>query len=99
MPAVVFIGDAVSAAGWHLAGVQTLIAQPGQEADCLKQVFNSSAQLLLLNSETANNLPPTLLEKAQVSITPMVLVVPDMRGLAPMPDLMQRVHAQLGIGR
>lgn len=99
MSAVVFVGDAVSASGWRLAGVQTLVVESGQEVACLQQARHSSAQLLLLDAETANRIPPKLLQTLQTSLSPMVLVVPDMRGRVSMPDLRRYVQSQLGIGR
>ena len=99
MSAVVFVGDAVSASGWRLAGVQTLVVEAGQEAACLQQAHDPSVQLLLLDAETANRIPSKLRQTLQASLSPMVLVVPDMRERVSMPDLRRYVQSQLGIGR
>ena len=64
MPAPIFIGDELSAAGYRLAGVR--VWSPDEEE--LLKVFRRAreeAELLLLNVEYARRLPPAEIQAAQ----------------------------------
>ncbi len=97
MPAPIFMGDAVSAAGWRLAGVRTVVPESGQETAGFIKLLKET-ELLLLTAEVARELPETLLEKGLASVSPLVLVVPDVRGRVVPSDLSQQMQAQLGLG-
>lgn len=99
MPGILFIGDAVSAAAWRLAGVQTRVPEPGQEAALLTQVCTPPTQLLLLTAAIAQTLPPPLQQRIFSLVSPLVLVVPDVRDTVAMPDLAESVRKQLGVGQ
>ncbi|MBF0212340.1 MAG: Vacuolar H+transporting two-sector ATPase F subunit [Magnetococcales bacterium] len=97
MVAPVFIGDEVSAAGWRLAGVRVVIPEVGQEAAAVLRVLEEGGELALLSSVCARLLPSELLERFLASASPLTLVVPDVRGLVPAPDLAARVQGRLGM--
>lgn len=97
MPAPVFLGDAVSAAGWRLAGMRAVVPEPGREAERFQELL-PGAELMLLTVAVARALPEALLEKSLASVAPLVLVVPDVQGRAAPPDMAQQLKSQLGLG-
>lgn len=97
MPAILFVGDAVSAAGWRLAGVETWVADRGEEAELLTRASRPPTQLLLMTTAVAHRLPPPLQRRLFASVTPLVLVVPDLLAHEEMPDLAVTVRKQLGM--
>ncbi|MBF0097827.1 MAG: Vacuolar H+transporting two-sector ATPase F subunit [Magnetococcales bacterium] len=99
MSAILFFGDALSASGWRLAGVQSIIPEPGTEAEQLKQLCAPPAQLVLLSAAIAQALPEALQQRLFTLVSPMVLVVPDLRNPAALPDLAETVRKQLGVGQ
>ncbi|MBF0182902.1 MAG: hypothetical protein HQM06_00730 [Magnetococcales bacterium] len=98
MPAILFVGDAVSASGWRLAGVQTLVPEAGTEAECVTQHAVAPTQLVLLTAAIAQTLPASVQQRLFALVSPMVLVVPDLRDQCAMPDLAETVRKQLGVG-
>lgn len=96
MPAPIFLGDEVSAAGFRLAGLRVRVPPPGEEASFL-EAARREAELVLLSAECAARLPASLLRRALAATLPLVLVVPDLLGRAEPPDLAARLLAQLGI--
>ncbi len=96
MTAPVFIGDELSGAGWRLAGATVLTPPPGAEAAALAQA-RMQAPLVLVSAVTAAALGEPLLREAQAASQPLVLVVPDLQGLVPLPDLAARLRGQLGL--
>ena len=97
MAAILFVGDTVSATGWHLAGVQTVVPEPGQEAALLTRVCAPPTQLVLLTAAVAQSLPIVLQRRLYALVSPLVLVVPDVRDQVAMPDLADGVRRQLGV--
>ncbi|MBF0341554.1 MAG: Vacuolar H+transporting two-sector ATPase F subunit [Magnetococcales bacterium] len=97
MPAPVFVGDEVSAAGWRLAGVRVIIPEAGSEAVALARVMAEGAELVLLSAVCARALPPELLGRFLVSGRPLTLVVPDAQGQGSGEDLTARVRRRLGM--
>jgi len=96
MTAVVFVGDATSAAGFRLAGVHTIVPAPGRERAALRAA-RDDAPLVLLAASVAARLPAAELSAALAALTPIVAVVPDITGSAAPPDLAARLKAQLGL--
>jgi vacuolar-type H+-ATPase subunit F/Vma7 len=96
MTAAIYLGDAVSAVGWRLAGAQVHLPAPGEEAVAL-ETARAHGALVLLSAAVAAAIDETTLRKAQSALSPLVLVVPDMQGHVPLPDLALRWHAQLGL--
>lgn len=96
MTEVVFIGDEVSAAGYRLAGARTFVPAHGEEGAVLASV-RTNAELVLIAAQSASQVPPAELAVALAAMTPLVLVVPDVRGIAQPPDLGKLVRKQLGM--
>ena len=96
MSTILFLGDDLSAAGWRLAGVRTLVARAGEESIQFSQAL-AQAELLLVTAGLAAKLPKSLLDRALVSTLPMVVIIPDVRGRRAVPDLVGRMQAQLGL--
>lgn len=96
MDAPVYVGDEISAAGWRLAGMRVIVPAPGAEAAALADA-RAGAPLVLVSAATAQHLDEALLASAGAALEPLLLVVPDPQGEAPLPDLAGRLRAQLGL--
>lgn len=96
MGRIVFIGDELTATGLRLAGVEVTTPEPGRTAPALAEA-QRSAQLVLIGSDRARDVPPAVLEEALLSLDPVVAVVPDITGTVPLPDLARRLRSILGI--
>lgn len=97
MPAPIFIGDEVTAAGYRLAGLRILLPEPSGVAQALHQACTET-ELVLITAEYASMLPASQLKAALSARAPLVLVIPDARHRVKMPDLAVGMRAQLGIG-
>ncbi len=93
---VVHLGDERSAAGWRLAGAAAHVPSPGHEAAALAEA-RAGADLVILSSTIAAALPEPLLREAASALSPLLLVVPDPDGAAPVPDIALRLRTQLGL--
>jgi vacuolar-type H+-ATPase subunit F/Vma7 len=91
-----YLGDDIAAAAWRLAGLRTVVAEPGREADALEQA-RVEAPWVLVSAACAANIAPGLLQRVIAAASPLVVVVPDLQGVAPLPDLPARLRAQLGL--
>jgi vacuolar-type H+-ATPase subunit F/Vma7 len=92
----VFIGDEVSASGWRLAGVRTIVADRDAAAGAFDAV-PADTELLLITAACAAGLHGERLAAAVRSGKPMVLVVPDAANRLLPPDLDDKVDRVLGI--
>lgn len=92
----VYIGDAASAAGYRLAGLRV---QVPDTAKLLTQIEHActDAPLVLLGADIAGQLPVAELDRLLSRVAPAVVVVPDVRGRAQLPDLATRLRQQLGV--
>jgi vacuolar-type H+-ATPase subunit F/Vma7 len=96
MSRVVYLGDELSAAGWRLAGIDAPEAAPGHETAALESALRSAA-LVLVSAALAARIDGVTLRRALAALAPLVLVVPDPQGEAPLPDLAARLRLQLGL--
>ena len=96
MSVPVYIGDAVSAAGYRLAGLRVLVPDTDELLKEIEQAC-TDAPLVLLGADLAEQLPVMALDRLLTSVTPAVVVVPDVRGQAEPPDLANRLRQQLGV--
>ena len=96
MPAPVYLGDEISAAGYRLAGVNVRVPQPGGETAALAAA-RVGAPLVLVSAAGATRVDPGALQAAAVALAPLVLVVPDPQGEIALPDLASRLRTQLGL--
>jgi vacuolar-type H+-ATPase subunit F/Vma7 len=92
----VYIGDAVSAAGYRLAGLRVHIPNMADIHTEIEQACDE-APLVLLGADIAAQLPVAELDRLLSRVAPAVVVVPDVRGKAPLPDLVNRLRRQLGV--
>lgn len=92
----VYIGDAVSAAGYRLAGLRVHIPNTADIHTEIEQACDE-APLVLLGADIAAQLPVAELDRLLSRVAPAVVVVPDVRGKAPLPDLVNRLRRQLGV--
>jgi vacuolar-type H+-ATPase subunit F/Vma7 len=92
----VYIGDEVEAAGYRLAGLEVRV--PCQD-ELLPQIRSACEQatLVLIGAATARDIPPAELDRLLASVTPPVVIVPDVRRRAGLPDLATRLRGQLGV--
>ncbi len=96
MPAPVYLGDEVSGAGWRLAGAEVHTPAAGGETAALATAC-AHAPLVLVSAAVARAVAAPALHRAQLALAPLVLVVPDLQGGTPPPDLAARLRAQLGL--
>jgi vacuolar-type H+-ATPase subunit F/Vma7 len=92
----VYIGDAVSAAGYRLAGLRVHVPDTADIRAEIEQACEG-APLVLLGADLAGQLPVAQLDRLLSQVAPAVVVVPDVRGQAALPDLVQRLRQQLGV--
>ena len=95
--ALAYVGDAVDAAGFRLAGARVFAPSAGGEAAALRQA-REEAQVVLLSREVAAALPRGELEAALAAVQPLVAIVPAGVEISPL-DPAERVRAQLGLER
>ncbi|MGD2021442.1 MAG: Vacuolar H+transporting two-sector ATPase F subunit [Thiohalocapsa sp.] len=94
----VFIGDAVSAAGWRLAGAECHTPRAAELPGLLRALRRSGdVGLIVLTAEWAMHLPPALREEAAASQRPPCVVVADARGRVEPADLTAILKKQLGL--
>lgn len=96
MTTPIYIGDEVSAAGFRLAGLRIRIPEEGDYQQALDWAMDQGP-LVLISAAVANEIPVQILDNYLSSISPAVIVVPDVHGNAPMPDLSTRLRRQLGV--
>ena len=96
MAAVVYLGDEVSAAGYRLAGALVRTPRAGEQAAALAWA-RSQAPLVLVSAAIAAGVGDATLRSALSALAPLVLVVPDLHGAVPLPDLAARLRGQLGL--
>jgi vacuolar-type H+-ATPase subunit F/Vma7 len=94
--AAVYLGDEVSAAGWRLAGASVRTPALGDEAAALAWA-RAQAPLVLVSSAVAAAIGEATLRAALSALAPLVLIVPDLHGAVPLPDLAARLRTQLGL--
>jgi vacuolar-type H+-ATPase subunit F/Vma7 len=92
----VYIGDEVSAAGFRLAGLRVRTPGAGTVTQLLEQAV-LEASLVLVSAQMARQVPPAVLDRLLAAIEPCVIIIPDVYGDTPMPDLGVRIRSQLGV--
>jgi vacuolar-type H+-ATPase subunit F/Vma7 len=96
MPAPVFIGDEVTAAGFRLAGVR--IRTPSAEE--LPKVLawsKRNVSLILITAECVAMLDKEQQTELVGQLEPPVVVIPDIRVKTPIQDLATHLRSQLGV--
>jgi len=92
----VYIGDTVSATGYRLAGMRVHVPAADEALEVIEAACNE-APLVLLGSDLASRIPSPQLDALLSRTDPAVVVVPDIRGEAPLPDMAHRLRKQLGV--
>ena len=92
----IFLGDELSAAGYRLAGVDTRVPSPGDEAACLERALKE-AGIVLVGSRCAQAIPPAALEAALALLSPLVMVVPEWDGTQFATEPANKVRRVLGL--
>jgi vacuolar-type H+-ATPase subunit F/Vma7 len=96
MSVPVFIGDEVSASGYRLAGLRVRVPAADELLAAVTAACDD-ASLVLLGAGVAQQLPAAQLEQLLASVSPPVVVVPDVRGHSRLADLPTRLRQQLGV--
>ena len=91
-----FIGDEVSATAWRLAGLQVHVPRDEELLTTVQRTCEQ-ASLVLVSAAIAQQLPAAELDALLARVTPPVIVIPDLTGRTPVPDLAIRVRRQLGV--
>jgi len=68
----------------------------GEEAAALRTA-RAEGELVLLDSAVAAALPEATLREACTALHPLVLVIGDVDGAVPVPDIAVRLRTQLGL--
>ncbi len=93
---IAFVGDAVMASGYRLAGVSVHVPEAGEELAAFERARSESA-VVLVALDTALKLPLARLEQEVGALAPLVLIVPDPDGRGSPVDPAARVRRQLGL--
>ena len=96
MPAPIYIGDEVSAAGFRLAGARISVPDQGGERAALADA-RATASLVLVSAAVAARIPQGDMARASAALAPLTLIVPDLSGEVPLPDVATRLRRQLGM--
>jgi vacuolar-type H+-ATPase subunit F/Vma7 len=100
VPVPEYIGDEVSAAGYRLAGLAVSVTDATMTEVSLLSLIRQAGtrtSLVLIGSETASRLSQSELDTLLADIEPALVIVPDIRCHATVPDLARRLHTQLGM--
>ena len=96
MGKAIFIGDELSAAGFRLTGIETLVPEP----DAIESAFadaRTRGSVVIITADLARHIPPPQLEAAMLAATPTLAIIPDVLFRAAVPDLTRRLRSVLGI--
>jgi vacuolar-type H+-ATPase subunit F/Vma7 len=96
MGTAIFIGDELSAAGFRLTGIETVVPEPDAAAGVLQEA-RTRAALVIMTADLARQVPPADLEAAMLAEAPTVTIIPDVLFRAAVPDLTRRLRSALGI--
>jgi len=92
----IFIGDELSATGFRLAGIETVVPAPEDVVPVLAAA-RARAALIIMTAELAARVPAAELEAAMLAEAPALAIVPDVRFRVEVPDLARRLRRVLGI--
>lgn len=96
MNAAIFIGDELTAAGFRLTGIESIVASPEHAGTVLADA-RTRAALVIMTAELAHHVPQAALESALLAETPTLALVPDVLFRREPPDLSRRLRRVLGI--
>ncbi len=96
MGAAIFIGDELSASGFRLTGIATLVPKPEAVGAAFEEAI-SRGSLVIVTADVARHIPAPLLEAAMLAEAPTLAIIPDVLFRAAVPDLTRRLRSVLGI--
>ena len=96
MSAPIFIGDELSATGFRLTGIETLVPELATIGLVLEEA-RARASLIIITADLARHIPPPQLEAAMLAETPTLAIIFDVLFRAPVPNLVTRLRCVLGI--
>ena len=96
MSAIIFIGDELTAAGFRLTGIETMMPAPEAAGAALAEA-GKRADLVIMTAEFADNVAASELEAALLAESPILAIMPDVLFRMPPPDLTRRLRSALGI--
>ena len=96
MGAVIFIGDELSAAGFRLTGIETLVPKPEAVGVAFEEA-RSRGSLVIMTADMARHIPAPQIEAAMLAEAPAIAIIPDVLLSAPVPDLTRKLRSVLGI--
>lgn len=96
MPSAIFIGDELTAAGYRLAGVETIVPAPNEASAALHDA-RGRADLVIVTADLARHIAAPELDAALLAETPGLAIVPNVLFLSQPPDLAGRLRRILGI--
>lgn len=95
---VIYIGDEVTAAGLSLAGAEVRTPAPSSLETELARALKQ-AELVIVSAQYTAHLRHETVARLAASVRPPVLLLPDMAGTHPGPDLIAPILRGLGIGK
>ena len=95
MGAFAYVGNAVDAAGYRLAGMQSWAPDRGAELAAFRAA-RASAEAVFITVAVAEQLPRAELDAALAGDRPVVVLIPESAGASPLEPA-ERVRAQLGL--
>ena len=96
MSAAIFIGDELTAAGFRLTGIETLVPAAKDVGNTFHEA-RARASLVIITAELARAILVSELETAMLAESPALAIVPDVRFVAEPPDLTGKLRRVLGI--
>jgi len=96
MGTAVFLGDELTAAGFRLTGVDTVVPEPEAAGEALRAARKQAA-LVIMTADLARHVPVDELEAALMAKAPALAVIPDVLFRTLVPDLAKRLRRALGI--
>jgi len=95
MVAFAYVGNAVDAAGFRLAGLRTWAPDRGAELAAFRAA-RASAEAVFISLAVAEQLPHAELDAALAGDRPVVVLVPESAGASPLEPA-ERARMQLGL--
>jgi vacuolar-type H+-ATPase subunit F/Vma7 len=92
----VYFGDEASAAGYRLAGIRVYTPAEHELSANLRSARGESS-LIMLSARLAQCLPAAELDQLLAGSAPPVVLVADVSGAVPLPDLATRLRRELGM--
>jgi vacuolar-type H+-ATPase subunit F/Vma7 len=97
MASIIYIGDEVTAAGYRLAGVETLMPSETEAVDTIQRALTGEAELVMLSAELASLIPEQQAHRMLRSERPLVTIVADVYERFRPTPLEPEVRKALGI--